>query len=47
LFIDVHAEGASNPDYTLSLERRKRWEKEHGQIPAGAVVAMRTDWSKR
>jgi kynurenine formamidase len=47
LFIDVHAEGASNPDYTLSLERIKRWEKEHGQIPAGAVVAMRTDWSKR
>ena len=25
----------------------KKWEKEHGQIPAGAFVAMRTDWSKR
>ena len=45
--IDVHEEAAKNPDYTLSLDRVKKWEKEHGQIPAGAFVAMRTDWSKR
>jgi kynurenine formamidase len=45
--IDVHEEAAKNPDYTLSLERVKQWEKEHGAIPAGAFVAMRTDWSKR
>jgi kynurenine formamidase len=45
--IDVHAEAAKNPDYTLSLERVKKWEADHGTIPAGALVAMRTDWSKR
>ena len=45
--IDVHEEVEKNPDYTLSLERVKKWEKEHGQIPVGAFVAMRTDWSKR
>ena len=45
--IDVHDEAARNPDYTLSLERVKKWEKDHGLIPAGAFVAMRTDWSKR
>lgn len=45
--IDVHGEAAKNPDYTLSLERVKKWEKDHGPIPAGAFVAMRTDWSKR
>ncbi len=45
--IDVHAEAARNPDYTLPLERVKKWETEHGLIPAGAFVAMRTDWSKR
>jgi kynurenine formamidase len=45
--IDVHAEAAKNPDYTLSLERVKKWESEHGTIPMGAFVAMRTDWSKR
>jgi kynurenine formamidase len=45
--IDVHAEAAKNPDYTLSLERVKKWEAEHGPISPGAFVAMRTDWSKR
>lgn len=45
--IDVHKEAAKNPDYTLTLERVKKWEAEHGAIPAGAFVAMRTDWSKR
>jgi kynurenine formamidase len=45
--IDVHEECAKNPDYTLSLKRVHKWEKNHGQIPAGAFVAMRTDWSKR
>jgi kynurenine formamidase len=45
--IDVHAEASKNPDYTLTLESVKKWETEHGAIPAGAFVAMRTDWSKR
>jgi kynurenine formamidase len=45
--IDVHEEAAKNPDYTLSLERVKKWKKDHGQIPTGAFVAMRTDWSTR
>jgi len=45
--IDVHAEAARNPDYTLPLDRVKKWETQHGPIPAGAFVAMRTDWSKR
>ncbi|HMJ04639.1 MAG TPA: cyclase family protein, partial [Chthoniobacterales bacterium] len=45
--IDVHEEVAKNPDYTLSLARVKKWEAEHGAIPAGSFVALRTDWSKR
>lgn len=45
--IDVHSEVAKNPDYTLTIERVKKWEADHGQIPARAFVAMRTDWSKR
>lgn len=45
--IDVHTEVARNPDYTLTLERVKEWEMDHGPIPAGAFVALRTDWSKR
>ncbi|MFL6530773.1 MAG: cyclase family protein [Chthoniobacterales bacterium] len=45
--IDVHAEAEKNPDYTLTMERVKKWEADHGDIPQGAFVAMRTDWSKR
>lgn len=47
VMIDVHEEAEKNVDYTLSLERVKKWEEMHGQIPVGAFVAMRTDWSKR
>ena len=45
--VDVHSEAEKNADYTLTLDRLKKWETEHGQIPTGAFVAMRTDWSKR
>lgn len=45
--IDVHTEAARNPDYTLTLDRVKKWEADHGPIPSSAFVAMRTDWAKR
>ena len=45
--IDVHTEVAKNADYTLSVERVKKWEVNHGAIPASLFVALRTDWSKR
>lgn len=45
--IDVHDEVAKNPDYTLTMERVKKWERDHGPIAADAFVALRTDWSKR
>jgi kynurenine formamidase len=47
VIIDVHDEVARNPDYTLTLERVKKWESDHGAVPAGGFVALRTDWSKR
>jgi kynurenine formamidase len=45
--IDVHKKVAKNPDYTITMEDVRAWEKKHGRIPEGAFVAMRTDWSKR
>jgi kynurenine formamidase len=45
--VEVDEECAKNPDYTLGVERLKRWELDHGKIPDGAFVAMRTHWSKR
>jgi kynurenine formamidase len=45
--IDAHEEVAKNPDYTLTMERLRKWEADHGTIPTGSFVALRTDWSKR
>lgn len=45
--IDVHENAASNPDYVITLADVKNWEEQHGPVPQGAFVAMRTDWSRR
>ena len=45
--LDVHEKAARDPDYVLSMDDVRAWEAEHGKVPAGAFVAMRTDWSKR
>jgi kynurenine formamidase len=45
--VDVHRECEQNADYTLTVGRLKKWETDHGEIPRGGFVAMRTDWSKR
>jgi kynurenine formamidase len=45
--IDVHKKVELNPDYTISMDDVREWEKKFGKIPKGAFVAMRTDWSKR
>jgi kynurenine formamidase len=45
--LDVHEKVARDPDYVISLDDVRAWESRHGRIPAGAFVAMRTDWSNR
>lgn len=45
--IDVSTDVAADADFLLTPERIEGWEAEHGTIPAGAWVLMRTDWSKR
>lgn len=45
--IDVTAEVAQDPDFLLTREHIIAWEATHGQIPAGAWVLLRTDWSKK
>ncbi len=45
--IDCSSETAADPDFLLTADHVQKWEKEHGEIPAGAWVLMRTDWSKR
>jgi kynurenine formamidase len=45
--IDCSAEAAAAPDYLLTAAGVRAWESEHGPIPAGAWVLMRTDWHRR
>lgn len=47
IVIDVHEKAVKNPDYTITMEDVKDWEKRHGPIPEGAFVVMRTDWCRR
>jgi len=45
--IDVTVDVTRNPDFLLMPEHIVAWEKEHGRVPAGAWVLLRTGWSKR
>jgi len=45
--IDAVAKVEADPDFLLTPEAVKDWEREHGKIPAGAWVLLRTGWSKR
>ncbi len=45
--IDCSAGVALNDDFELTPEVIEAWEADHGQIPAGSWVLMRTDWSKK
>ena len=45
--IDISAQAAADPDYRLDGEDLFAWEAEHGLVPAGAIVLLRTGWSER
>ena len=45
--IDVHEKVADDPGYHASVEDIKAWEEEHGRIPEGSVVMVRSDWYKK
>src|SRR5881394_1686764 len=45
--IDVTRDVAADEDFLLTPARIEAWEGEHGRIPAGAWVLLRTGWSRR
>src|SRR3954452_19379864 len=45
--ISIVKQVRKNPKYALSVADVKRFEKQHGRIPKGSVVMVRSDWSKR
>ncbi|MBN9062729.1 MAG: cyclase [Rhizobiales bacterium 65-9] len=45
--INCAKEAAKDEKFLLTPKHILAWEKKHGQIPDGAWVLMRSDWSKR
>lgn len=47
IVIDIRSESAADPDYRLTRSDVDRFEREHGRIPNGSIVALMTGWSAR
>lgn len=45
--VDARKESDRDPDYQLTVKRLEAWEADHGQIPAGAIVVLKTGWASR
>lgn len=45
--IDVTSEVEQDQDFLLSVAQLQKWEGQHGRIPSGAWVVLRSGWSKR
>ena len=44
--IDITAQCGADPDYRLSVADVENHERQHGPIQAGAIVLIRTGWSR-
>lgn len=44
--ISIQDQVQRNPNYHLAIKDIENWERQHGIIPSGSVVFVRSDWSK-
>ncbi|KAK7496650.1 hypothetical protein BaRGS_00012057 [Batillaria attramentaria] len=47
VIVDVTEKVKDNEDYAVTVDDLQEWESRYGRIPDGAVVIMRSGWSKR
>ena len=45
--MDVSAQVAEDPDFLVEVEHVKAWEAEHGALPDGGWLLVRTGWDSR
>ncbi|HXF06779.1 MAG TPA: cyclase family protein [Blastocatellia bacterium] len=45
--LDVRDRVRDNPDYQLTVEDIRRWERRHGRIPRRSLVLLYTGWGAR
>lgn len=46
ILVDVTAQATGNPDYQITQADLEAWEAEHGPIPDGSIVLLRTGYGK-
>lgn len=46
IVFDVAEQAAADRDYRLQVADVEAWEAEHGSVPAGSAVLLRTGWSR-
>lgn len=46
VIIDVTQKASSDPDYRVTVQDLRDWEKSFGKIPFGAIVIMNSGWDK-
>ena len=46
IIIDVTKQSEANRDYLVGADDFTAWEKQHGQIPNGAIIFLRTGFAK-
>lgn len=47
VLVDVSAASQANADYRVTVSDFEAWETEHGRIPDGSIVLLRTGFSSR
>ena len=45
--VDIRSKAAANPDAMVAVEDIVRYERRHGRIPRGALVAMDSGWAAK
>jgi kynurenine formamidase len=45
--MDVSAQVADDPDFLVEVEHIRTWESEHGPLPEGGWLLVRTGWDSR
>ncbi len=45
--LDFSAEATADPDFLLEVDHIKKWESEHGSLPAVGWLLFRTGWDTR
>jgi len=45
--LDFAAEAAADPDFLIEIDHIKAWQAEHGDLPSGGWLLLRTGWDAR